>query len=75
MSFKILKSQKERRKCTWLVAGVQKEFCGRLEGTDCKEDRKLYMMVSTHFTVQQMSSIIQRGAWVGHGVVYAGNQE
>ena len=31
------------------------------------------MMVSTHFTVQHLPSVIQQGAWAGLGVVNAHN--
>ena len=33
------------------------------------------MMVSTHFTVQHMASVIQQGAWAGHSLVNADSQE
>lgn len=51
MSFKILKSQKEKGKCMSLVADVQKEFLRKREDTDYREDRKLYMMVSILLTL------------------------
>jgi hypothetical protein len=53
MSFKILKSQKEKKKCMWLVADVQKELWRKWEDTDYREDKKLFMMVSILFTLKQ----------------------